>query len=40
MLTFKIEIRKKERKVDGTYNVKIRITTPLCVSHLHHGRMA
>ncbi len=26
MLTFKTEIRKTEKKVDGTYNVKIRIT--------------
>ncbi len=36
MLTFKAEILKSKQKVDGTYNVKIRITTPPCVSHLRH----
>ena len=26
MLTFKTEVLKSQRKVDGTYNVKIRMT--------------
>ena len=36
MLIFKAEILKSKQKVDGTYNVKIRITTPYDVSHLRH----
>lgn len=36
MVAFKAEILKSKQKVDGTYNVKIRITTLHVVSHLRH----